>query len=369
MDKVINFGIPHVGELIFESINTPGLIKCLLVSETWKVLAENVLLKRWNGRLFPACNRGYIEVVKLLLKRSDNIDLNARNIHGQTAFIRSCAHGQRRIAQLLLSHPNIEVNARDNNGWTALKSAYTNNQNDVVKLLLDYSDKKIDLNARYDSGRTVFMQACQYGHKDMVKLFLDHSERIDLNVRDFIGTTAFMLACLNGHKYVVKLLLDHSERIDLNARNYDYGKTAFMLACDKGYTDVVQILLDHSNSNIDLNTRDSYGTTAFMSACLKGHKNVVQLFLSSRHWGAAAPKTVKRRRMLQNNSNPRIEVNAKNNDGSTAFIIACKRGHKDIVELLLECSEIDGIDVSGYKDLPQEMKGFIDSYLLKLSQF
>ena len=297
MDKVINLGIPHVGELIFESINTPGLIKCLLVSETWKVLAENVLLKRWNGRLFPACNRGYIEVVKLLLKRSDNIDLNARNIHGQTAFIRSCAHGQRRIAQLLLSHPNIEVNARDNNGWTALKSAYTNNQNDVVKLLLDYSDKKIDLNARYDSGRTVFMQACQYGHKDMVKLFLDHSERIDLNVRDFIGTTAFMLACLNGHK------------------------------------------------------------------------NIVQMFLSSRHWGAAAPKTVKRRRMLQNNSNPRIEVNAKNNDGSTAFIIACKRGHKDIVELLLECSEIDGIDVSGYKDLPQEMKGFIDSYLLKLSQF
>ena len=297
MDKVINFGIPHVGELIFESINTPGLIKCLLVSETWKVLAENVLLKRWNGRLFPACNRGYIEVVKLLLKRSDNIDLNARNKHGQTVLIRSCAHGQRSIAQLLLSHPNIEVNARDNNGWTALKSAYTNNQNDVVKLLLDYSDKKIDLNSRYDSGRTVFMQACQYGHKDMVKLFLDHSERIDLNARDNRGTTAFMLACLNGHK------------------------------------------------------------------------NIVQMFLSSRHWGAAAPKTVKRRRMLQNHSYPRIEVNAKNNNGSTAFIIAGKWGHKDIVELLLECSEIDGIDLSGYKGLPQEMKGFIDSYLLKLSQF
>ena len=298
MDKVINFGIPHVGELIFESINTPGLVKCLLVSETWKVMAENVLFKRWNGRLFQACNRGYIEVVELLLKHSDNIDLNVRNNRGQTAFIGSCAYGQRRIVQLLLSHPNIEVNARDNKGFTALEWACNNNHNDVVKLLLDHSDERIDLNARDDSGRTVFMQACLYGHKeDMVKLFLDHSERIDLNARDNRGTTAFMLACLNGHK------------------------------------------------------------------------NIVQMFLSSRHWGAAAPKTVKRRRMLQNHSYPRIEVNAKNNNGSTAFIIAGKWGHKDIVELLLECSEIDGIDLSGYKGLPQEMKGFIDSYLLKLSQF
>ena len=32
MDKVINLGIPDVGELIFESISTPGLIKCLEVS-------------------------------------------------------------------------------------------------------------------------------------------------------------------------------------------------------------------------------------------------------------------------------------------------------------------------------------------------
>ena len=87
MDKVINLGIPHVGELIFESITTPELINCLEVSETWKVLAENVLIKRWKGRILQACNRGYIKVVRLLLDNSDQIDLNARNSRGQTAFI------------------------------------------------------------------------------------------------------------------------------------------------------------------------------------------------------------------------------------------------------------------------------------------
>ena len=41
MEKVINLGIPHVGELIFESIDTPGLFQFALVSETWKILAED----------------------------------------------------------------------------------------------------------------------------------------------------------------------------------------------------------------------------------------------------------------------------------------------------------------------------------------
>ena len=55
MDKIINLGIPHVAENIFESIDTPELVQCALVSETWKVLAENVLIKRWKGKMFEAC--------------------------------------------------------------------------------------------------------------------------------------------------------------------------------------------------------------------------------------------------------------------------------------------------------------------------
>ena len=67
MEKVINLGIPHVGEQIFESIETEGLIECLKVSETWKVLAENVLIKRWKGKIFEACQNGESKVVQLLL--------------------------------------------------------------------------------------------------------------------------------------------------------------------------------------------------------------------------------------------------------------------------------------------------------------
>ena len=82
MEKVINLGIPHVGEKIFESSETDELITYFLVSETWKELAENVLLKRWKGWTYLACSSGKTEIVKLLLERIDDIDLKKRDIIG-----------------------------------------------------------------------------------------------------------------------------------------------------------------------------------------------------------------------------------------------------------------------------------------------
>ena len=181
MDKVISLRIPHVGELIFESVNTSGLIKCLEVSQTWKVLAENVLIKRWKGKMFQACNRGHIEIVKLLLKHSDNIDLNAKNNHGQTAFIGGCRYGRGKVVQFLLADPCIEVNTQDDKGRTAIIWACLNGNKDVVQLLLDNSDR-IELNARDGNGCTAFMKACFHGEKEVVQLLMEHSKYINTNV-------------------------------------------------------------------------------------------------------------------------------------------------------------------------------------------
>ena len=190
MDKVINLGIPHIGELVFKSIDTPELIKCLEVSETWKVLAGNVLIKRSKGKLLEeSCQNGETKVVELLLEYSnaEESGLNTRDIFGMTPFMWACSRGYKDVVQLLLDHSErFDLNARDNEGWTA------------------------------------FMIACKHGHKDVVQLLLDHYGRIELNVRDGDGFTAYMLACIQGHKDIVQLLLDHSDRIYLNARDH-YG--------------------------------------------------------------------------------------------------------------------------------------------------
>ena len=166
MEKIINLDIPHVGEHIFASINTPDLVKFLEVSEAWKALAENVLLKRWKGKMFEACEKGETKVVQLLLENltSEENGLNTKNEVGMTAFIIACAIGHK----------------------------------DVVKLLLDHSESNIDLNATIN-GWPAFMAACYHGDTDVVQLLLDHSDRIDLNAKDVRnGGTAFFKACYSG---------------------------------------------------------------------------------------------------------------------------------------------------------------------------
>ena len=124
MEKVINLRLPHVGEQIFENIKTDDLIQFLEVSTTWKVLAENVLLKRWKGKMLEACTSRRTEIVKLLLERynSEDSGLNTRNEAGNTAFMSACIYGPKDIVQLLLDQ-NLELNARNNDGMTAFMLA------------------------------------------------------------------------------------------------------------------------------------------------------------------------------------------------------------------------------------------------------
>ena len=61
-----------MGEHIFESIEIDELFQFMSVSETWKVLAENVLIKRLKGWIFEACQNGETKVVRLLLEHSEH---------------------------------------------------------------------------------------------------------------------------------------------------------------------------------------------------------------------------------------------------------------------------------------------------------
>merc|ERR1712062_355592 len=150
MDEIINLGIPHVAEQIFESIETQELIECLKVSETWKILAENVLIKRWKGKMFEACKNGQTKIVQLLLEHYDPEEsgLNIKDTLGRTTLMIACKNGHKDVVQLLLdnSERNIGLNARTYGGWTALMYACENGHKDIVQLFLNNSERNIDLN-------------------------------------------------------------------------------------------------------------------------------------------------------------------------------------------------------------------------------
>ena len=82
MENIINFGIPHIGEQIFESLEIDALIQCLKVSQAWKAFAEPILLKKWTGKLSQACQEGKTEIVQILLNNldEDNTELEITDI-------------------------------------------------------------------------------------------------------------------------------------------------------------------------------------------------------------------------------------------------------------------------------------------------
>ena len=77
-------------------------------------------------------------------------------------------------------------------------------------------------------------------------------------------------------------------------------------------------------------------TIAFYSACQFDQKDVVKVILE--------------------HSNSTIDLNARANNGVTAFMISGILERKDIVKLLLEYSEVRGIDISESEGLGPMMK-------------
>ena len=230
MDKIMNFQIPHIHEQIFENLETDHLIQCLNVSQTWRVLAGNVLLKAWKGKMFQACQKGMTDIVQLLLENcnSEESGLNFKDKYGWTPFMEACLRGHK----------------------------------DVVKLLLDHSEGNIDQNSRtYSAELTAFMAACLKGHRDIVELLLGHSG-IDFNARSDSGRTAFMMACENGHTEVVQLMLEHHSKIDIDTKG-PQGWTALEFATKNGHHDVAQLILSHKRrSNFEF--RILLGCTLFV---------------------------------------------------------------------------------------------------------
>ena len=248
---MINPGIPHLGEQIFESLDTDDLIQCLKVSKAWKSLAEKILLKRWKSKFLTACKDGKAEIVRILM---DDFDGDSDELY--SGFYSACAWSHKGVVKLLLEHPkcaNIDIiNAKDNSGETvfALKCAFTDK--DMVKFLLYHPrSENIDLGAEDYHGWSALIYARGYGSKDIAKLLLDHprSDRINFNGKNHLGDSALLFACDSGHWDVVKLLLDHpssSSKIDINATD-SAGRNGYAIALRRGFPEIASLLEAYSN--------------------------------------------------------------------------------------------------------------------------
>ena len=197
-------------------------------------------------------------------------------------------------------------------------------EEDVTTLESFMSSPEFNINIQDKLGQTPLMIAIRYGHNDVIKYtdvikLLLGCPNLDINMEDDDGNTALVIACYNGYETVVEMLLCHKQ-IQVNKVGFFRGEnTPLEIACIRGHQGVVRILLARD----DINTY-----TALMACCVNGHRNeVLRILLDYEDLDINLPQ----------------ESDIINYDdmGRTPLIMACKLGHKEVVQLLLGCPKLD----------------------------
>ncbi|VDI00857.1 Hypothetical predicted protein [Mytilus galloprovincialis] len=308
-----------------------------------------------NGPLMIAIAESREDIIRVLLDSGNAININ------DTFLI-----GNSEITPLLLSYFSKHLNS--------------------TKMLIEY---KADVNVQYLGGKTLLHFVCKDGYVDYLKLILS-SKECDVNrMNDRIETPLF-LACQHGKSKCVELLV--ASQCDINSSNVE-GKSPLHIACSLQYADIVEILLYTDYCKIDYCDNDN--NTALMKSCERCNTEIAQLLIfngcnlnttnvhgrTALHIASTIGTTEIVRLLISNeceinlcdndNQTPLnlatenyqktciemlifkgCDVNICNLDGQTPLHIACKRGHADIVDLILNTNRCDIDKLDDNQDSP-----------------
>eukprot|EP00093_Oithona_nana_P001455 01455.XXX_4807_3925_1 [CDS] Oithona nana genome sequencing. len=199
---------------------------------------------------------------------------------------------------------------------------------------------------------SILGEACEKGQLDVIRYFINlkvqGSKKIDFN--SHLRYSLFHAACLSEHSDVVKLFLKYADdlQMDLNSDRGNGGHRPFGKTVLFGRSfEVLEMLLEADR--IEVNASDNQGSTALIN--IYGGSDYHGLFSHNRD-----EETVLQIIDLLQES-PRIDVNLVDNKGRTAFHFACQHGHsrKDgrRAEMFLKMAKERGdIDVN-----PRNKKG------------
>jgi len=287
--------------------------------------------------LTEAVELGRLDIVELFLAKKD-VNVNGEN-RTMPPLVAAAKTGRLNIVRRLLKHRDININASEYLLETAISIAAKEGHWDVVEFLL--SQEGIDLSA---GATPVLHSAVAHGKGLLVEKLIARDD-VDINCLSYSGRTAAVVAGAHGKLAILQALLSHTS-IQLNGL-----ALPLVEAAAEGHEEVVRWLL--SRSDIDVNQIDGYGYTAVGKAANRGQEAVLEALLN--HPGVSVnagnpplcqavlsghTKIVKRLLSCEGIDVTAVDTSVR---AGTAFSIACQRGEKEIVELLLD---VPGIDIN-----------------------
>jgi ankyrin repeat protein len=258
----------------------------------------NQLNEQQRSALFFACQVGQLSTAKALLDKGAKIDGN-----GMAPLGAACSFGSAEMVKLLLERrADVNIDPRAENGRVllpysmCLENALRSGWDDVVRILQDHGAKVTSSPAGRRSSSELSIKsygsalrsAATSGDMKALQTVLDGlvqtgSARV-LNETDQRGQTALWLASFHGHPKVVRTLLE--EHADVNkASNHD--TTPLCAACyppqnswktEDGAAECVKLLI---NAKAVIDAADADGDTPLINAVYSKYPKCARLLLEA----------------------------------------------------------------------------------------
>ncbi len=240
---------------------------------------------------------------------------------------------------------NSEISTNDTQNERIIKIIENNDINELNSILEqgdininDIIEAEIDKDIGLQISMTPLMYASYLDNYEMAR-YLVEEKGADINAKNEYGWTALTYASDEEHLNMVKYLVENGADIDSEALTVTRNLEIFEYLLEKGNVDINSVgylgmtALSLSSieegdfemfkyllkKGVDVNVKNDDGSTALMVASLYGNLEMVKYLIEN---GA--------------------DINAKDNDGSTALIYASKWANLEEVEYLVK----NGADIN-----------------------
>ncbi|CCC07660.1 unnamed protein product [Sordaria macrospora k-hell] len=231
----------------------------------------------------------------------------------------------------------------------SLYEATDNQKLSTVTILLDTF--AADPNATGEEYGNALTAAAYDGRLDILRLLLDADA--DVNSPD---GWALQTAALEGHYDIVKELLNRGADVNAFTKSEKFPEgTALQAATEAGWKEIVSLLLEH---NADPDLGGGPDAPPILAAAMYGNSEILDLLVDEKanvnvHGGEDnstplinAVEQIFGTDPLRKLLNAGADINATNQDGETALIVAAKEGDRSVVRFLLK----NGADVMHFSN-------------------
>lgn len=341
---------PTIEQSLFNAASRNNLDRVMVLLQSPE-LSPKALLTLINGLncFHVSCKKGYLEMVKALLRYSTDNGLSIEtsvSTDGRSGFLLACYEGKLEVVELLSQHLQThQEELADHNGNTALHYACWGGHLSVIQFLLDsWSSEAV--HRRNFEGMTPMQYASAGNHVRVVEFLstLAASSDIVLAQVSDAGYNVLHKACQYGAIETIKLLCSqpqHVAQVNIPSKN---GTTALHLATQHGFLQAVKMLVEEFAA--DCNAQTEHGLTPLHYCCLGGHSEIAAYLMNEAN--------VETHRLSVTGAHA-LHLAAASGMVDTCRALVIEKGTDPFVPDRSRMTPIDAALSSGYKELASKI--------------